>query len=197
MGWKRDDDDVEINASKNKKIVINDAKSRLNYLWKDIGSPLSQMLRLFAATFPQNLPQQAVSSLNSPPPPSPATDPKSIRPERASVAATSEVADPGWERTDRLILINWSQMTSIPPPIFSLQCQSLIMFFFLPNFLIQPPLHFLSVLQLQLWLKQRAPDRSITNLHSQQSVTDSMPTKPLAIHYREAVQGEACPTAAC
>lgn len=33
------------------------------------------------------------------------------------------------------------------------------------------------------WLKQRSPDRSITNLHSQQSVTDSMPTKPLAIHY--------------
>lgn len=47
------------------------------------------------------------------------------------------------------------------------------------------------------WLKQRRPDRSITNLHSQQSVTDSMPTKPLAIHYWEAVQGEACPTAAC
>lgn len=47
------------------------------------------------------------------------------------------------------------------------------------------------------WLKQRSPDRSITNLHSQQSVTDSMPTKPLAIHYWEAVQGEACPTAAC
>lgn len=41
------------------------------------------------------------------------------------------------------------------------------------------------------WLKQRSPDRSITNLHSQQSVTDSMPTKPLAIHYWEAVQGEA------
>lgn len=47
------------------------------------------------------------------------------------------------------------------------------------------------------WLKQSSPDRSITNLHSQQSVTDSMPTKPLAIHYCEAVQGEACPTAAC
>lgn len=33
------------------------------------------------------------------------------------------------------------------------------------------------------WLKQRSPDRSISNLQRQQSVTDSMPTKPLAIHY--------------
>ena len=60
-----------------------------------------------------------------------------------------------------------------------------------------PPQHCPLYNTVAVRLKQRSPDRSITNLHSQQSVTDSMPTKPLAIHYREPVQGKACPTAAC
>jgi len=61
---------------------------------------------------------------------------------------------------------------------FHLHCQCLICYL-LP---LSPPLcGFHNTVAARL--KQRSPDWSITNLHSQQSVTDSMPTKPLAIHY--------------
>lgn len=123
---------------------------------------------------------------------------------RSPPAATSDSCVEGrWPGTDRFILKALiSQIVTFllhfwlqhPPP-----SRSLIMSFVLPNFPVNPvtPRRRGFRITVAAWLKQRAPDRSISNLHSQQSVTDSMPTKPSAIHYREGLQGEACPTAAC
>lgn len=59
-----------------------------------------------------------------------------------------------------------------------------------------PPLALFTA-RVQLGWSGAPPDRSITDLLRQQSVTESMPTKPLTIHYGEAGHGEERPTAAC